>query len=138
MSCQCLFLPRQEIRECVCWRRTQQHSHGNASTSSSVPRLRSTMRPYSSLLHCLGPRLQSTHPHPFSSVHIILLPLSCGSLLLKSPSPHLVNIWRSTVLLLWCVGTVYQPKNSDTSMCLSMHVCVTLCKNKLHLSSQSL
>ncbi|KAI9530333.1 hypothetical protein NQZ68_004350 [Dissostichus eleginoides] len=39
----------QEIRECVCSRRTQ-HSHGNASSSASIPRLRSTMRTYSSLL----------------------------------------------------------------------------------------
>lgn len=65
MSCQCLFLPRQEIRECVCSRRTQQHSHGNASSSSSILCLHSTMRPYSSLLHCLDPQLQSTHPQLF-------------------------------------------------------------------------
>lgn len=54
MSCQCLFLPRREIRECVCSRRTQQHSHGNASSSSPIPCLHSTMRPYSPLLHSLG------------------------------------------------------------------------------------
>lgn len=88
MSCQCLFLPRQEIRECVCSRRTQQqqqqHSHGNASLSPSIRRRCGAMRLYSSLLRCLGPRLQAAQPvlASFSAYSFLRSPLQVNHLVL--------------------------------------------------------
>lgn len=74
MSCQCLFLPRQEIRECVCSRRTQQHSHGNASLLSFIPHLCNNETVQLPPALGLGSN-QHVHTHFF--LFIISFPLSC-------------------------------------------------------------
>lgn len=105
MSCQCLFLPRQEIRECICSWRTQQHSHGNASSSFSVPpstQQNETVQLPPSLRWASAP---IKHPRPFFFLLMYFPRLFCRLLLWKSPYPHIVSIWRSDVLFLWCVGT---------------------------------
>lgn len=71
MSCQCLFLPRQEIRECVCSRRTQQHSHGNASLLSFIRCLCSIMRLYSSLLPWASAPINTSIPTSFSPYNFL-------------------------------------------------------------------
>ena len=119
-------------------RRTQQHSHGNASSSSSVPCLRSTMRPGSSFLLCLGPRLRSTQPQSFLPHHIICLPLPRRKKKRKAQS--LVQLIRTEAncpaCLVSSVGTI-----SVNSVFACPRVCVraraTVCWNKLHVSSQS-
>lgn len=126
MSCQCLFLPRQEIRECVCLRRTQQHSHGNDSSPSSIPHLRSTMRPYSSLLPCLEPQSLSTHPDLFLSLHMFssLFPVGHYSEKVLILTQFIYDV-MSRVSGAWVlVGSA--KKVQDYSMCLPMHVCVTM------------
>lgn len=130
MSCQCLFLPRQEIRECVCWWETQQHSHGNAYSSPLFPVYAAQWDRTVPCFTALG--LNTSTPILFSSPYIspphpIFFPVgSYTEKVLIHPHTVIMEEWCPASLLRgYSLGLV--KKSKTTVLYVLIHVRVFRC-----------